>query len=188
MHESFSIVLSDAGVLIALGIPFLFTALLWALARLVPPAAPEPGVAAGVSGLLLVIVFCMCVSAAVQLFYVWADSFEVVRIISTDSSFAWPAVKTLLPGIAAAGAEILAVLLLVFGRSRLTLWLALLGLWIAGPGADVLKSLILGIPFDAHSGFFGVSIFTIVATLYLLFSRRSASTYGLSRAAKKRAL
>lgn len=57
MHESFSIVLSDTGVLIALGIPFLLTVLLWALARLAPPAAPEPGVAAGVSGLLLAIVF-----------------------------------------------------------------------------------------------------------------------------------
>lgn len=182
MYSSFSIAFTETGALIAFGLPLVVTTVLWGLGRLVPPAVRVPGYPAGISGFLLVLLFVICVSAAIQLFSVWIDSAEVLRVISMDSSFAWPAVKTLLPGLAAAGADLLAGLLLTLGRSRLTLWAALICLWMAGPGADVMKAWILGIPFDAHSGFFGISLFTIISTLYLLFSNRAAYTYGFSSA------
>ena len=57
--------------------------------------------------------------------------------------------------------------------------------WTAGvhpPPAQVLlhlNAVILGVPYNMSSGFYGISFFTILVTLYLLFSERSANTYGL---------
>ena len=73
---------------------------------------------------------------------------------------------------------LLALFLLAFGRRRLTLFTALVCVWIAGPASDGLNAVILGVPYNMSSGFYGISFFTILVTLYLLFSERSANTYG----------
>ena len=99
-----------------------------------------------------------------------------------NADFWLPAVETLIPLAVASAALLTAILLLTFGRSRASLWTAVLCIWVAGPGYDALNAVILGIPFDPDRGFAGVSFFTIVATLYLLFSVRAGVTYGTGAA------
>ena len=184
MFEQFSIAFTGTGLLLALVVPLLLTFFLRIIARGVPPACSVPGMPAGVGGLLLALLFFLCVDAMLQLFELGRGAGEVPRVISMDADFAWPAIKTIIPGAITVFALLAAIMTLTIGRSRAALWFAVLLLWVAGPGGDFLKAVILGIPVDVSSGFAGISAFTILATLYLLFSNRSAFTYGLSSARK----
>ena len=184
MFAQFSIAITGTGLLVALEMPLLLTFFLRFIARGVPPACSVPGMPAGVGGLLLALLFFLCVDAMLQLFELGRGAGEVARVISMDADFAWPAIKTIIPGAITVFALLAAIMTLTIGRSRAALWFAVLLLWVAGPGGDFLKAVILGIPVDVSSGFAGISTFTILATLYLLFSNRSAFTYGLSSARK----
>ena len=70
------------------------------------------------------------------------------------------------------------LLLLTVGRSPGALYGAVVAFWVAGPVADFLRMPLLGIPFDVSQNFMGISVFTIIATCYLLFSTRTSLLYG----------
>lgn len=180
MFENTTIHFTSAGLLIAAVAPCLIVLFLWLAGRSVPPAVKAPG--AGVGGLLLLVLLILAVKAALSLFELGRQAGEAARVIAMDAQFAWPAIKSTLPAVVNAVSIITALVLLTFGRSKGALMTALAAVWIAGPGDDFLKSVILGIPFNLSQGFAGISFFTILVTLYLLFSLRSALTYGLSSA------
>lgn len=184
MFEQFSIAFTGSGLLLALFVPLLLTLFLRIIGRGVPPACEVPGMPAGIGGLLLGLLFFLSVDAMLLLFELGRGAGEVARVISMDADFAWPAIKTIIPGAIVVFALLAAIMVLTIGRSRAALWTAVVLLWVAGPGGDFLKAVILGIPVDVSSGFAGISTFTILATIYLLFSNRSAFTYGLSSAKK----
>ena len=100
-------------------------------------------------------------------------------MLAVSIDFVGPVLKSLIPATVNAIAILLALFLLAFGRRRLTLFTALVCVWIAGPASDGLNAVILGVPYNMSSGFYGISFFTILVTLYLLFSERSANTSGL---------
>lgn len=187
MFDHFSIVFTGTGLLTAVAAPLAITFFLWIIAKSAPPAARIPGISAGVGGFMLVILFGLAADATIQLFELGKGAGEVARIISMDSSYAWPAIKTIIPGALSAIGVLLALALLTLGRSTAALALAILFMWAAGPLADLLKAAVLGIPFDPGRGFFGISFFLIIATIYLLFSNRAAFTYGLSSARRMEA-
>lgn len=187
MFEHFSITFTGAGLLTAVAAPLAITLFLWIIAKSAPPAAKIPSVAAGVGGFLLVILFGLAAEATIQLFELGKGAGEAARVISMDPSYAWPAIKTVLPVAVVAASLLLAILLLTLGRSSGALYLALLFIWVSGPIGDWLKAVILGIPFDPGRGFFGVSFFVVIASLYLLFSNRAAFTYGLPSARRMEA-
>lgn len=184
MFEQFSIAFTGSGLLLALFVPLLLTLFLRIIGRGVPPACEVPGMPAGIGGLLLGLLFFLSVDAMLQLFELGRGAGEVARVISMDADFAWPAIKTIIPGAIVVFALLAAIMVLTIGRSRAALLTAVVLLWVAGPGGDFLKAVILGISVDVSSGFAGISTFTILATIYLLFSNRSAFTYGLSSAKK----
>ena len=184
MFEQFFIAFTGTGLLLALVVPLVLTFFLRIIGRGVAPACSVPGMPAGIGGLLLALLFFLCVDAMLQLFELGLCAGEVARVISMDADFSWPAIKTIIPGAITVFALLAAILILTIGRSRSALWTALLLLWVAGPGGDFLKAIILGIPVDVSSGFAGISTFTILSTIYLLFSNRSAFTYGLASAKK----
>ena len=106
----------------------------------------------------------LSVKAALSLFELGRQAGEAANVLAVSIDFVGPVLKSLIPATVNALAILLALFLLAFGRRRLTLFTALVCVWIAGPASD---------------GFYGISFFTILVTLYLLFSERSANTYGL---------
>ena len=119
----------------------------------------------------------LSVKAALSLFELGRQAGEAANVLAVSIDFVGPVLKSLIPATVNALAILLALFLLAFGRRRLTLFTALV--WIAGPASDGLNAVILGVPYNMSSGFYGISFFTILVTLYLLFSERSANTYGL---------
>lgn len=167
------------GLALCIAAPLLLAFLIWLVGRSVPPVERVPG--AGVGGLLLVLLLVLAIKAGCSLFELVKQGEDVVRVISVDSSFAWPAIKATLPAFINTCAVVSALILLTMGRSRGAMMAALVAIWVMGPGDDLLKMLILGVPFSLTKGFAGISFFTILSTLYLLFSVRSARTYGLGK-------
>lgn len=186
MFESTTIHFTGTGLLLAALAPCLIAFFLWLVGRSVPPAVDREGVRAGIGGLLLVVLLILSAKAAVSLFDLGRQAGEAARVISMDVQYAWPAVKSTIPAAINAVGIIVALVLLTLGRSPGAFWTALAAIWVAGPGDDVLKMLILGIPFNFSQGFAGISFFTILVTLYLLFSIRSAYTYGIGSAKRFR--
>ncbi|MDO5530975.1 hypothetical protein [Sutterella sp.] len=181
MFES-TVHFTGMGILFAVAAPCIVVFFLWLLGRSVPPAVRPTGRPAGVGGLLLVVLLILSAKAVVSLFALGQQAGECVRVVSMSPDFLWPAVKSTLPAAVNAVAIMLALVLLTLGRSPAALFTALVAVWVAGPGDDFLKSVILGVPFNPSQGFMGISFFTIIVTVYLLFSSRSAHTYGLPSA------
>ena len=158
---------------------------LWLLSRLagaVPPAVSVPGRKGGVGGLLLVTVGILVVEALASLWHFGRGLGEVIRIMLMDTSFIWPVLQTLIPDFAAAVFLITAVCALVFGRSPRALGLAFVCAWLGGPLTAVLRHLYLGIPLDVTGEPTAFCLLTVVISFYLLFSVRSALTYGTAAA------
>ena len=167
---------ASPGLLVGLIVPVV----LWR----VPPVVKIPGMPCGIGGLLSFLLFCFSFEAAWSLWTFGRALGEVIRVAVMDAAFIWPAVKTLIPSLFASFAAVGVLVLLAVGRSPAALWTSVVLLWVAGPVNDWLESVILGVPFAPGQAFAGVSVFTVVATVYLLFSRRPAFTYG-TRGAKK---
>lgn len=182
MFES-TIHFTMTGLLFAGAVPVILAALLWLVGRSVPPAVRDAR--AGIGGLLLLVLLILSVKAVLSMFDLGHQAGEAVRVISVDSNFAWPAIKSTLPAIVNTVSILSVLVLLAIGRTRGALFTALALVWVAGPGDDLLKMLILGIPFDLSQGFLGISFFTILVTLYLLLSVRSSMTYGLPGASRR---
>lgn len=173
-----AVTFSTAGILVAVAAPLLLTVALALVARAVPPAVRVPGVAGNVGGLMLVFFFFLAAEATFVLFQFGRAAGEAAGVIAMDASFAWPALKTIIPqGVAAVGMVVM-LLLLTVGRSPGALYGAVVAFWVAGPVADFLRMPLLGIPFDVSQNFMGISVFTIIATCYLLFSTRTSLLYG----------
>lgn len=175
---------ASPGLLVGLIVPIVLWAVLLVIAKRVPPVVKLPGMPSSVGGLLSLLLFCLAFEAAWSLWIFGRALGEVIRVAMMDAQFIWPAVKTLIPSLFASFAGVGVLVLLAVGRSPAALWTAVALLWFTGPVNDWLESVILGVPFAPDQAFAGVSIFTIVATVYLLFSRRPAFTYG-TRSAKR---
>ena len=188
MHTELSFAFTGLEAFLLLAVPAVLALLLRQLSRSAPPAVILPGRPFGIGGLLFWLLYGLSLEAVVRLFAFGRASGEVARVISMNADFWLPAMETLIPLAVASAALLTAILLLTFGRSRASLWTAVLCIWVAGPGYDALNAVILGIPFDPDRGFAGVSFFTIVATLYLLFSVRAGGTYGTGAARRLEAL
>ena len=188
MIETTTIHFTGMGLLLAAIAPCLIAFFLWLVGRSVPPAVAGEGIRAGLGGLLLVVLLILSAKAAVSLFDLGRQAGEAARVISMDAQYAWPAIKSTLPAVINAVSIILALVLLTLGRTPGTFWTALIAIWVAGPADDLLKMLILGIPFNFTQGLAGISFFTILVTVYLLFSVRSAYTYGIGSARRFRTL
>ena len=174
MTEFFNVQLSSMGMGLMVLIPVLLALFFWVIGRVVPPARRPAGRPAGLGGLLI-----LSVKAALSLFELGRQAGEAANVLAVSIDFVGPVLKSLIPATVNALAILLALFLLAFGRRRLTLFTALACVWIAGPASDGLNAVILGVPYNMSSGFYGISFFTILVTLYLLFSERSANTYGL---------
>ena len=167
MTEFFNVQLSSMGMGLMVLIPVLLALFFWVIGRVVPPARRPAGRPAGLGGLLCVVLLILSVKAALSLFELGRQAGEAANVLAVSIDFVGPVLKSLIP----ATVNALAILL--------TLFTALVCVWIAGPASDGLNAVILGVPYNMSSGFYGISFFTILVTLYLLFSERSANTYGL---------
>ena len=179
MTEFFNVQLSSMGMGLMVLIPVLLALFFWVIGRVVPPARRPAGRPAGLGGLLCVVLLILSVKAALSLFELGRQAGEAANVLAVSIDFVGPVLKSLIPATVNALAILLALFLLAFGRRRLTLFTALVCVWIAGPASDGLNAVLLGVPYNMSSGFYGISFFTILVTLYLLFSERSANTYGL---------
>lgn len=175
---------ASPGLLVGLIVPVVLWAVLLFIGKRVPPVVKIPGMPCGIGGLLSFLLFSFSFEAAWSLWTFGRALGEVIRVAVMDAAFIWPAVKTLIPSLFASVAAVGVLVLLAVGRSPAALWTSVVLLWVAGPVNDWLESVILGVPFAPGQAFAGVSVFTVVATVYLLFSRRPAFTYG-TRGAKK---
>lgn len=176
--STFAFSFSAAGLIVALLAPVLLAIALFAVARIAPPALTVKGFASKPGGVFLVFLFLFACQATFSLFEFGRAAGEVARVLAMDAQFAWPAIKTLIPQTVSVVAVIGALLMFTVGRSPGALYGGVAALWISGPVADLLRAPILGIPFDVTQNFMGVSAVTIVATVYLLCSRRTSLLYG----------
>ena len=170
MTEFFNVQLSSMGMGLMVLIPILLALFFWVIGRVVPPARRPAGRPAGLGGLLCVVLLILSVKAALSLFELGRQAGEAANVLAVSIDFVGPVLKSLIPATVNALAILLALFLLAFGRRRLTLFTALVCVWIAGPASDGLNAVILGVPYNMSSGFYGISFFTILVTLYLLFS------------------
>ena len=184
MNSFFSVQITGPGLALMALVPVVLALFFWVIGRVVPPAVRPAGRPAGLGGLLCAVLLILSVKAALSLFELGREAGEAAKVLAVSIDFAGPVLKSMIPAIVNALAILLALFLLSFGRSRATLYASILCVWIAGPASDGLKAVILGIPYNMSSGFYGVSFFTILVTLYLLFSERAANTYGLHGAAR----
>lgn len=175
---------ASPGLLVSLIMPLLLWLVLLYIAKRVPPAVRLPGIPAGVGGLLAFLLFCFAVEAALALWQFGRGLGEVLRVSFMDSTFILPAAKTLIPSAAASICAVGVLVLTAIGRSPRALWGAVTLLWAAGPLNGWLESVILGVPFEPGNYFAGISLFTIIVSIYMLVSRRCAFTYG-TRSARK---
>lgn len=187
MHESFAVQFTSAGIGLILLVPAVLAAFFWLVGRAIPPAVRPAGRPAGLGGLLCLVLLILSVKAAMSLFELGRQAGEAAKVLAVSIDFAGPVLKSLVPAAVNAVAILGALFLLALGRSRVTLLAALACVWIAGPASDGLSALILGVPYNMSSGFYGVSLFTILVTLYLLFAERSVNTYGLKRRVEPKA-
>lgn len=180
--SDFHIHFTAAGLGLGLLAPVLLALFFWLIGRMMPPARRPAGRPAGIGGLLIAVLLILSVKAALSLFELGRQAGEAFRVLAVTIDFLWPVLKSLVPAAVNALAILGALILLALGRSRGALFTAIACIWIAGPASDGLNAVILGIPYNMSSGFYGVSFFTVLVTLYLLFSERSANTYGLGKA------
>ena len=154
---------------------------LWFLSKLagsVPPAVSVPGKKSGVGGLLLVTLGILVIEALTSLWHFGRGLGEVIRIMLMDTSFIWPVLQTLIPDFAAAVFLMASVCALTFGRTPRALGIAVVCAWLGGPLTAVLRNIYLGVPLDLTGEPTAFCLLTVVISIYLLFSVRSALTYG----------
>lgn len=166
------------GLLVSAIVPLVLWLVLLVIAKRVPPAIRLPGIPAGIGGFLTLLLLCFAVQSTWSLWHFGRALGDVIRVSLMDMHYILPAAKTLIPPAFSALSIVGVLVLIAVGRSPKALWGAVALLWIAGPINGWLESVILGVPFTPGEYFAGVSMFTIVTTIYLLVSRRAAFTYG----------
>lgn len=149
-----------------------------------PPVYSVPGRESGIGGLLLFTIGVILAESFLSLYHFGLGVGEVIHIASMDARFIWPAVQTLIPDFVAALFLISAAGILTCKRKSEALYTATVMMWLGGPLTAFLRQYYLGIPFSIDGEPTASFLLTCVLTFYLLFSDRSALTYGTKAGAR----
>lgn len=166
--------LFSAEVLIALGILAVPTAcityFIYAIAKVKPAARPIPHFPHGVEGWLLVFVATMALSIILTAF----SAMNTLSAMNTQGHIYWAAIA---PAIVTIGLYCYCLWLIARKREAFVVKHTIVILWVVGPISVLLLSLVFGVAVETYA-VLRSSVYAMLWTLYFLFSKRVACTYG----------
>ena len=166
--------LFSAEVLIALGILAVPTAcityFIYAIAKVKPAARPIPHFPHGVEGWLLVFVATMALSIILTAF----SAMNTLSAMNTQGYIYWAAIS---PAIVTIGLYCYCLWLIARKREAFVVKHTIVILWVVGPISVLLLSLVFGVAVETYA-VLRSSVYAMLWTLYFLFSKRVACTYG----------
>ncbi len=166
--------LFSAEVLIALGILAVPTAcityFIYAIAKVKPAARPIPHFPHGVEGWLLVFVATMALSIILTAF----SAMNTLSAMNTQGHIYWAAIS---PAIVTIGLYCYCLWLIARKREAFVVKHTIVILWVVGPISVLLLSLVFGVAVETYA-VLRSSVYAMLWTLYFLFSKRVACTYG----------
>lgn len=165
MTMDFLIVLTTLAIMV--GCPTYF---FWALARTKPAARPLPGFPSGVAGWLLVFVATIVLSLVVLVL----DTLGMYQALSAKNAFNW---MFLTPAFVTVILYTYTLYLILAVRKAHVVKQVIAVLWVVGPISTLLLAVTLDIGVDYQS-LIRSSVYASIWTLYFIFSKRVACTYG----------
>lgn len=164
----------SAEMLIAFGILAIPTAcityFIYAIAKVKPAARPIPHFPHGVEGWLLIFVATIALSIILTAF----NAASTLSSMSAQGHIYWAAVS---PSIVTIGLYCYCLWLIARKRESFVVKHTIVILWVVGPISVLLLSIVFGIAVETYA-VLRSSIYAMLWTLYFLFSKRVACTYG----------